>query len=106
MRTRYFGGVDGIVGKELCTGHQNRYICCSVCDFSPFLGLALIRVLPLNKKGVLSFEVWVLRSETRKGGFGGKGLLRFPCDEEFGRYAWSYQTEERALEKMSSLKGG
>lgn len=61
---------------------------------------ALIRVM--NRKGdPRGFEVWKIR--TPRGKYQNKYGLRFPSNEDFGTYGWSYQTLPTATEKYKKL---
>jgi hypothetical protein len=100
-----FEVLSGLVGKVVWSGNRRSYSCLRLEPSSHFLGLTLIKVLPNDKSCPVSFEVWLVRKDLGK--FSNKWGLRFPSNEDFGYYAWSYQTETKALEKFNSLiKGG
>lgn len=88
------------------------YHCLEVRATAHDKGLALVQVsLTKNRSRrfgclgdrVRGFEVWVLklRSDSYFEKYGVK--WRFPSNEEFGMYAWSFQSKEAALRKIGEL---
>lgn len=56
------------------------------------------------------YEVWLIRrwKNDKVGPFGQKvlaGDFRRPTNEDFGTYAWSYITKDRALYKLAEITG-
>jgi len=54
---------------------------------------------------VKGYEVWILRAVDEKAKIHNKWYVKFPCNEDFGRYGWSYQNKESALKKIEELCG-
>lgn len=101
---------SGMVGSVVSVSNGMRYFCCTVECRSDELPLALVQVSLNNKiaknrdgRGLSrGWEVWVLRPESRSS-LGERGIVRFPSNEEFGTYAWSFQSKEAALRKIEEL---
>ena len=86
---------SGLVGKQVLNKHQMSYSCMTVRG-----NYALISVRGHNGMP-RGYEVWKLR--LRSGGYGGETTVKFPSDEEFGYYGWSYQSYDKAQEKFEEL---
>ena len=89
-----FGDCSVLVGKEVLVNGQIRYFCVRVFENIALLSLS-------NGNIPLGYEVWKIRPVS--GRFSNKWNLRFPSNEDFGRYGWSYQTREAAEEKFREL---
>jgi len=62
----------------------------------------------VNPEGVSFYEVWLVRYLTKDVMQGGvithkAGSQIAPSNENFGTYAWSYSSLERAITKFNSL---
>jgi len=84
----------GLVGKEVLVKGLLSYSCLRVSGCFSLLSVS-------GTVGTLGFEVWKIRPPS--GRYVNRWGLRFPSDEEFGYYGWSYQSEEAAVKKYEEL---
>jgi hypothetical protein len=78
-----------MVGNKVYSTNSECYYCERVCS-----DRALIRVE--SPKGITeSFEVWVVRDNRYEKA--NQYRLRFPSNEDFGKYGWTYPNREIAL---------
>lgn len=101
-----------LVGKEVLRLNGMCYFCSAVKGRGDELPLALINVslgkttaknlsLPVGmNKG---YEVWILRPDKRNERYANTWLVRFPSNEDFGSYGWSYQSLDHAKNKLKEL---
>lgn len=89
---------ENSIGKVLCDKNQMSYILERVDTY-----YALISVR--KGKCTLGYEVWKNRAYSPQHNMR-PNHMRFPCNEDFGNYAWFYSTKEQALEKYGELTNG
>ena len=103
---------NNLVGKELMTINGMVYSCSAIRAIMDENVFALVSVC-LNKnkakrmgvRGNLNrgYEVWIMRLDKREEPYANKWNVRFPCNEDFGSYGWSYQNKSSAEKKMKEL---
>lgn len=95
-------GFSKIVGEVVCRNNQKRYLCMYMSGY-----FVLIKVLGSLGR-VDGFEVWKLRTypQGQNLRYMNKWGVKFPCNEDFGTYGWSFQTLKVATQFFGSkLKG-
>jgi hypothetical protein len=55
--------------------------------------------------GVCHFELWYLRENPLSWQLEGRGRVRYPSNEDFGSYGWSFSSEGAALKFLDGLLG-
>ena len=63
-------------------------------------------VITLYKQDIIAYEVQILRRYPKGRVFHGmdmSGKLRYPCNEDWGKYGWSYSNLNDAKDKIMNL---
>lgn len=94
-----FKQFSDMVGKVVCKRNSFSYSCVEVRgDYALIVGKAYDNT-------PRSFEVWKLRYFPANNNLGMGGFVKFPSNEDFGSYGWSFSLGSQALARFKLLTG-